>query len=61
MDNIDFAIQELALSAGAISLGKCSKSTLYRWAKEINRRLETTHCDWRVKVNTKDMSIECKE
>lgn len=57
LDNIGFAIEELALS-GSISLGRCSRSTVYRWAKEINRRLEAGHCDWRVKVNTKDMSIE---
>ena len=57
MDNIGYAIEELALS-GSISLGRCSKSTLYRWAKEINERLESTHCEWRVRVNTKEMCIE---
>lgn len=57
MDNIGFVIEELSLS-GAISLGNCSRSTVYRWAKEINKRLEAGHCEWRVKVNTNDMSIE---
>lgn len=56
MDNITMAIEELYLS-GAISLGKCSRSTVYRWTKEINWRLEFEKCDWRVKANYKDCSI----
>lgn len=57
MDNYDFAIAELHLS-GSISLGKCSKSTLHRWAKLINERLIAERCDWRVRANIKTMSID---
>ena len=47
IDNYDNAIAELSLS-GEISLGRCSVSTLYRWRRIINERLEFEHADWRV-------------
>jgi transposase len=57
MDNITIAIEELYLS-GAISIIGRSRSTVYRWMKAINERLEFEKCDWRVKANYKDCIIE---
>lgn len=42
------AIQEIALSGG-VGLGRCSTSTVYRWARTINAILEREKYDWRVK------------
>lgn len=56
-DEKQFAIEELSLS-GEVSLGRCSKSTLYRWAREINDRLESGKYDWRVKPNIADNSLK---
>ena len=42
------AISEIALS-GEVSLGKVSKSTAYRWAREINDYLAFEKSGWRVK------------
>ena len=42
------AISEIALS-GEASLGRVSKSTAYRWAREINAMLEFEGSGWRVK------------
>lgn len=56
MDNFDYAIAELSLS-GTIGLGRCSESTVYRWAREINARLEAEKYDWRVKADAKNRSI----
>lgn len=55
-DNYTMAIQELALSGG-ISLGRVSRSTVYRWKREINDRLAAEKADWRVKANYKDNSL----
>lgn len=55
-DEKQLAIEELAMS-GEISLGNCSKSTLYRWRNEINDRLQISKYDWRVKANPKDNSL----
>lgn len=57
MDNYQFAIEELSLS-GEISLGKCSRSTVYRWAEEINARLTRGNCSWRVKADAKTRIIQ---
>lgn len=57
MDNYQFAIEELSLS-GEISLGKCSKRTVYRWAKEITARLTQENYPWRVKVDAKARIIQ---
>lgn len=57
MDNYQFAIEELSLS-GEISLGKCSRSTVYRWAKEINARLTQGNYFWRVKADAKTRTIQ---
>ena len=56
MNDIQTAISELSLS-GAISLGQCSRSTLYRWTRQINDRLSFERYDWRVKAHLADMSI----
>lgn len=53
MRDIRIAVAELHLS-GAISLGRCSTRTLYRWAKDINEYLDRERADWRVKVNPSD-------
>lgn len=47
MDQYQFAIEEMALS-GEVGLGECSKSTVYRWAREINNRLAFQKATWRV-------------
>lgn len=56
MDNYQFAIEELSLS-GAVGLGQCSVSTVYRWASEINRRLTFGKYPWRVKADVKNRII----
>lgn len=56
MDGYQYAIEELALD-GAVSLGRCSPSTVYRWAREINQRLEQEHYSWRVKAVPRDCSL----
>ena len=48
--DIILAVEELALSGG-ISLGRRSRSTVYRWTKAINEYLETNKCEWRVKAD----------
>ena len=37
---------------------RCSTSTLYRWAKRVNRYLEKNKYEWRVRPNTKESTIE---
>lgn len=49
MDKYQFAIEEIGLS-GAVSLGKCSESTLRRWGRKFNQRLAWEKCEWRVKT-----------
>lgn len=56
MDNYDFAIEELHLS-GTVGLGRCSASTVYRWAHIINDRLKTQHIEWRVKPDIKGRAL----
>ena len=46
MDKYQFAIEEIGLS-GAVSLGKCSESTLRRWGRKINQRLAWEKCESR--------------
>jgi len=45
--NIMLAVEELTLSGG-ISLGRCSRSTVYRWTKAINEYLDRNGYEWRV-------------
>lgn len=56
MNDYQTAISELSLS-GCIGLSRCSRSTVYRWAKAINEILEREHYDWRVKVNYKEKAL----
>ena len=56
MDTIQYMIEELCLS-GAVGAGKCSKSTLYRYVRQINERLERERYDWRVEAKVEDMAI----
>lgn len=56
MDTIQYMIEELSLS-GAVGVGNCSKSTLYRYVRQINERLERERYDWRVEAKVKDMAI----
>ena len=44
MDQYQMAIQEIALSGG-VGLGRCSTSTVYRWARTINAILEREKYD----------------
>lgn len=57
---LQLAIEELGMS-GAISLGKCSLSTLYRWCRDINEILEIGKYEWRIYVDKKDMCLRVKE
>lgn len=57
IDNYEIAIAELSLS-GEVSLGQCSKSTVYRWARIINEHLAYEKCDWRVKPDVKTRSLK---
>lgn len=56
VDRYQFAIEEMALS-GEIGLGSCSRSTLYRWLKEINDRLARQRASWRAVIN--DVPSRC--
>lgn len=56
MDTIQLVIEELCLS-GEVGIGECSRSTLYRHARQINERLEREKYDWRVMANIPNMSI----
>lgn len=57
MRDITMAVEELSLS-GSISFGKCSVRTLYRWGRDINKKLAAGNYDWRVQVNKEDMCLE---
>ena len=53
-----WAIEELALAPErSISLGNCSPSTVYRWARRINEILEFGKYDWRVRPCVKERSL----
>ena len=56
MNDYQPAISELSLS-GCIGLGRCSDSTVYRWANAINEILERERYDWRVKANYKEKAL----
>lgn len=50
------AVEEIGFD-GSVSLGKCSRSTVYRWAKAMNEYLERNKYDWRVKADYKNCCI----
>lgn len=54
--SIAMAIEEIAIS-GEVCVKKCSTSTLYRWCRAINERLEKGKYEWRVKANKSAMTI----
>ena len=56
MDTVQYMIEELSLS-GIVGVGRCSKSTLYRYVRQINERLIAEKYDWRVKADAKNMAI----
>ena len=47
------AVEEIGMD-GSVSLGECSASTYYRWARECNEILEREKADWRVKAVPKE-------
>lgn len=55
--DVILAVEEIYFGGG-ISLGKCSRSTVYRWAKAINEYLERNKYDWRVKADYKNCCID---
>ena len=50
------AVEEIGFD-GSVGLGKCSRSTVYRWAKAMNEYLERNKYDWRVKADYKNCCI----
>lgn len=57
IDAYTMAMQELLLS-GEIGLGRCSVSTVYRWAREINKRLAREQASWCVKADIPGRSLK---
>ena len=55
--NIISYVEERNFS-GAIDMKSFSKSSIYRWTRELNRYLEKFHYSWRVKPNCKNQTIE---
>ena len=55
--DITLAVEELAISGG-ISLGKRSRSTVYRWTKAINEYLKVNKYEWSVKADYKNCCID---
>ena len=55
--DIILAVEELAISGG-ISLGKYSRSTVYRWTKAINEYLKVNKYEWSVKADYKNCCID---
>ena len=55
--DIVMAVEEIGMDGG-ISLGRCSRSTVYRWTKAINEYLESNKYDWRVKADYKNFCID---
>jgi hypothetical protein len=60
MMDIVMTVEEIGMDGG-ISLGRCSRSTVYRWTKAINEYLEAGKYDWRVKADYKNCHINIME
>lgn len=60
--DIVMAVEEISLFGG-VGLGKCSRSTVYRWTKEINEYLELNKYGFKVKADYKNCCIDmvCEE
>lgn len=56
MRDLRLWVEEIYID-GAVAF-RCSDSTLYRWVKEINEYLEREKCEWRVRANRKERTIE---
>ena len=52
------AVEEMYIDGTGVSLGRCSRSTVYRWAKNVNEILESDKVNWRVKPNYKDCCLD---
>lgn len=55
-NNYRLVIAELAFD-GSVSLGQCSRSTVTRWARDINDILEREGYEWRVKANYNEKAL----
>lgn len=55
--DITLAVEELSLSGG-ISLGRRSRSTVYRWTKAINEYLKDSKYEWSVRADYKNCCID---
>lgn len=55
--DIGMIVEEIGLSGNGIALGKCSRSTVYRWTKAVNDYLKFNNYDWRVKADYKNCCI----
>ena len=58
MNQYRLAVEEMAIDGTGVSLGRCSRSTVYRWAKECNEILEQDKAGWRVKPNYKETCLD---
>lgn len=58
--DIIMAVEEIGMDGG-ISLGRCSRSTVYRLTKAINEYLEYNKYDWRVKADYQNYHINIVE
>lgn len=56
IDNIAMTIEELGMD-GSVSLSPCSRSTVYRYKNEINRRLAAQKFDWRVTADVQGRAL----
>lgn len=51
-------IEEITVDGQGISLGRCHRSTVARWAKKVNDLLASDNASWRVKANYKACCLE---
>lgn len=56
MFDVVLAVEELALS-GAISMGRCSRSTAYRNTKQVREYLESQHFPWDVRLKVEPAAV----
>lgn len=51
MDILTAIIEELSIDGpNGVSLGRCARSTAYRWKNKVNEVLEAEQYDWCVKL-----------
>lgn len=56
MDPYRMIIEEITVDGQGVSLGRCHRSTVTRWAKKVNDLLASDNASWRVKANYKACS-----